>query len=190
MIEAVRTDTINYIPHQNSTNPMRDFTTAIFSILNVAFSSGSSIPTKNILTEPIISVDSLKPSISIQSKDGMFACSTSSNYLKITDNIKRLDEIFALPNNWDGYGATSFSKSLIEDVKQLIHTLSVQPDIFPTLRNSIQLEYENDKNEYLEFELFDRDNINCYFNDHKGHSIVKKSMMVEVNTIVNNFYTK
>ena len=183
-----KTETCDMIPHQSSICSMRSIAVAVWSIIAIVSSAGNCIPTEKPLNQTYISVDSYRPSFSMQSKEGICLFSTSSNYSKIPDSLKRLDEISRLTDNWDGEGATSFSASIIETVKELIASVSVQPDIFPTLRNSIQLEYENDKNEYLEFELYDRDHINCYFNDHKGRSIIRKAVMTEINSIVNTFY--
>lgn len=183
-----KTATCDMIPHQSSIRSMRNIAVAFCSILAIASSAGNPILTEKPSNQPYIEVDSLKHSVSMQSKEGIYISATSDNYFRIIDSLKRLEDISALSDNWDGEGATSFSSSIIETVNEFIHSVSVQPDIFPTLRNSIQLEYENNKNEYLEFELFDRDHINCYFNDHKGCSVIKQTVMAEANAIVNSFY--
>ena len=71
------------------------------------------------------------------------------------DNLKKLDAILSAENNWNGYGAAAFSSNLITKVKSIIRFLSIQPKVFPTSRNSIQLEYENTRGAYLEFEIFE-----------------------------------
>ncbi|KJE25644.1 hypothetical protein LG52_3208 [Geobacillus kaustophilus] len=37
----------------------------------------------------------------------------------------------------------------------MIHTVIKQPKLFPTARDSIQLEFEKENGDYLEFELFE-----------------------------------
>lgn len=39
-------------------------------------------------------------------------------------------------------------------MKDVLAGLDVEPDVFPTARDSIQLEYENSSEDYLEFEVF------------------------------------
>ena len=71
------------------------------------------------------------------------------------NNLARLDEYKELANNWNENGAKPFSVVFIESVKEMIRNLSVQPDVFPTARDSIQLEYEDMSGEYLELEVFE-----------------------------------
>lgn len=70
-------------------------------------------------------------------------------------NLERLENIAELKTNWNGYGAEPFSVALVEEVKDIILNLNEQPEIFPTGRNSIQLEYHLRDESYLEFEVFE-----------------------------------
>ncbi len=74
----------------------------------------------------------------------------------LQDNIKRLSEIGELEDNWDQYGASKFDPNLILKCIKFISKfdLNYQPEIFPTARQSIQIEFEPDENYYLEFEFF------------------------------------
>lgn len=69
-------------------------------------------------------------------------------------NLVRLDQIAELQNDWNGYGGKSFPQELIEKCKVIISALDHQPQIFPTGRQSIQLQYELADRSYLEFEVF------------------------------------
>lgn len=71
------------------------------------------------------------------------------------DNTKILDSILKLEKDWNDNNADPFSKILINKCKLIIEDLTVQPDIFPTANDSIQMEYEKDNGSYLEFEIFD-----------------------------------
>lgn len=73
----------------------------------------------------------------------------------LTINLERLEDIARLDSDWNGYGAKPFSRTLIADVRNIIPYLSKQPEIFPTGRNSIQLEYHLSDESYLEFEVFE-----------------------------------
>lgn len=69
------------------------------------------------------------------------------------DMNKALDIISELKYNWNQYGAEPFSKELIERVRTVANRISYWADIFPTGRNSIQLEI-NDL-VYYEVEFFE-----------------------------------
>lgn len=85
-------------------------------------------------------------------------CTRKDNSFVITDklmrNLERLNDIARLESNWDGYGAVSFSDELVAEVRHIILNLREQPEIFPTGRESIQLEYHLPDESYLEFEVF------------------------------------
>lgn len=76
------------------------------------------------------------------------------NY-QVIESIKKLEE------NWNDNHANPFSPNLIRKVAGIISVLKVQPQIFPTARNSIQLEYEKENGDYLEFEIYE-EFITCY----------------------------
>lgn len=75
--------------------------------------------------------------------------------------ISKLNEIKTLKNNWNDNGASAFSETLINKVKEFINYNFYAPEIFPTATNSIQLEYENKDKEYLELE-FKEDKIELF----------------------------
>ena len=72
---------------------------------------------------------------------------------KQTSNLKKLDVISNLNDNWDGYGAKPLQKKLIALTADLIRKLYIQPEIFPTADGTIQLEFEKDNGDYLEFQF-------------------------------------
>jgi hypothetical protein len=80
--------------------------------------------------------------------------------------LKRLDEFAELPYDWNDNCAEPFSPDLIKLAKIIIHNLKQIPDVFPTARNSIQMEYEEGE-KYLEFEIF-ISHINVYFVNADG----------------------
>ncbi len=67
----------------------------------------------------------------------------------LEENLMKLDSFKELENDWNGYGAEPFNEEHIEKVKFLVSLLKIQPEIYPTARNSIQLEYGE-----LEYEIF------------------------------------
>lgn len=69
-------------------------------------------------------------------------------------SLQTLRTIKQLPVDWNGKGSVTFSEALIQKVFTIVRELQFQPDIFPTGRNSIQLEFEIG-DDYLEFEIFE-----------------------------------
>ncbi len=68
-------------------------------------------------------------------------------------NLKKLDQIEALEDNWNGNGAKAFNKQLLKKTRKIITLLEKQPEVFPTGCDSIQIEYEKNDGSYLEIEL-------------------------------------
>ena len=73
--------------------------------------------------------------------------------IKRNRNLDKLDAIALLGENWNGHGAKPFSRTLIERARHVILNLDVQPEVFPTAANSIQIEYEKENGEYLEIQI-------------------------------------
>ena len=72
-------------------------------------------------------------------------------------NLEKIYRLSEYKENWDGYGAPSFDKSVIERAIKFIFdkNLKIQPNVFPTGRGTIQFEFEPDENHYLEIEIFE-----------------------------------
>lgn len=69
------------------------------------------------------------------------------------DCFDKLNHIATLDKNWNGYDADPISDDIIEECKIIVNQLEVNPEIFPTANDSIQLEYQTDKF-YIELEVF------------------------------------
>lgn len=67
----------------------------------------------------------------------------SARNTELLKNYQTLNEIEQLEDNWNGNGASKFSKELLDTVRSIIENLFRQPEIYPSSRNSIQLEYIN-----------------------------------------------
>lgn len=68
-------------------------------------------------------------------------------------NLAKLDEIAALKENWNGYGAAPFSSGLLARARSLIASLPIQPEVFPTADDSIQIEFDGPERSYLEIQI-------------------------------------
>ncbi len=103
-------------------------------------------------------------------------------------NIHKVSSFSNLKKGWNGYDAEPIDTSLIERVKEILVSLSTyQPEVFPTGRNSIQLEYEKENGDYLEFEIFEDGKISMYLS--KGNEEVEELITVEnIRRKVENFY--
>lgn len=69
-------------------------------------------------------------------------------------NLDKLNNIGKLKPGWNGYGAPSIEEGIINQAKLIVAQLKMQPEIFPTGRGTVQMEYHQNDGTYLEFELF------------------------------------
>ena len=68
-------------------------------------------------------------------------------------NLKKLDEIGSLKSNWNGNGAPPIPPVLIKKMRALLKALTIQPEIFPTALETIQLEFDNSRHDHMEIEV-------------------------------------
>ena len=103
------------------------------------------------------------------------------------ENNDRLEQIAALEENWNGYGASPIPSSIIRDVEGFLCTLPIQPEIFPTARPSIQLEYDT-ADCHIEFEITEEKRVLMFF-CAGDVSIEKEISLSELSNYVKRFYT-
>jgi len=105
-------------------------------------------------------------------------------------NLKKLDQIELLEDGWNGNTAKAFKTSFISKIREIITALEVQPEIFPTAYNSIQMEYEKEDGSYLEIEIIPADTWEVFKINNKGkESFFSIAANVEAITkVVNSFY--
>lgn len=107
--------------------------------------------------------------------------------MKTMDNLKKLNRIASLKDDWNLHGASSFSESLLKLCRNMLLKLNRQPDIFPTANDSIQFEFKN-KDDYLEIEIFDDLSHIEYYMKKGGKEIEKSTVVQDVIKVVNPFY--
>ena len=107
---------------------------------------------------------------------------------KMEESLLRINQIEALENNWNGNGAAAFSKEILAKARELVALLSEQPTILPTGRDSIQLEYEKENGDYLEFELFEGGRLKMFSYTHDGIAETKDILFDSANEAVCIFY--
>lgn len=115
------------------------------------------------------------------------AMMTPNNRTRI--NLKKLDEIEKLSQNWDEYGAEPLSQRLINETRELLKKIYIQPEIFPTATGNIQIEYEKENGDYLEIQLTPEQHCEIYIatKDNERYEKINKNAN-EINKLVNNFY--
>lgn len=106
----------------------------------------------------------------------------SMEILKLVDNMNKLNLFLNFEQNWNGNGADPFSTTLINRVGNILNHLRHQPQVFPTANDSIQLEYEKENGEYLEFEIFENGNIHMLKVDSDDREYEEDN--VDLNTII------
>ncbi len=67
-----------------------------------------------------------------------------------SNSIESLQELKA---DWNGNGAKAFKKQLLDKVKLFVDRISYHTHVFPTGRDSVQLEFYKPNKEYLELEI-------------------------------------
>lgn len=110
------------------------------------------------------------------------------NLIKYYNNLY-LDKISKYERNWNGYDADPFSEEIINKAREIVNILNIQPYIAPTANDSIQFEYKNKNNDYLEFELFSNGKIKMFTMNADGQSSTDPNInMSLMNDIINKFY--
>ena len=71
----------------------------------------------------------------------------------LSGNLKKLEDISTLKDNWNGNGARKIPDVLIKKARALLKALTIQPEIFPTALETIQLEFDNSRHDHMEIEL-------------------------------------
>lgn len=85
-----------------------------------------------------------------------------------SDNLKKLGVIAGLKDDWNGNGALSFSNSLINKVQMLLNELKIQPEVFPTALNTIQLEFDNSRRDHMEIEIGESESAEIFIVMYNG----------------------
>ncbi len=110
-------------------------------------------------------------------------------YTAKAKNLAKLERISLLGDNWNGYGAAPLPDSTIFSAKNLIRNLFFQPEIFPTPDGTIQIEYEKDNGDYLEFQ-FDGEGTCEVFKstDNNEEYFTSQDSPEAINALVEAFY--
>ncbi|MBR3279121.1 MAG: hypothetical protein IKG01_09545 [Lachnospiraceae bacterium] len=116
--------------------------------------------------------------------------SSSGSHSAQADNLNKLEEIGNLKDNWNGNGAAAIPPSLIKKARALIKNLTVQPEIFPTALQTIQLEFDNPRHDHMEIELALSENAEVFvapYDDTEYFETIR-STPAAINERVSAFY--
>lgn len=105
-------------------------------------------------------------------------------------NLEKLEQIAKLEDGWDGDNAKAFNDTLITNVRSILMGLRIQPELFPTACDTIQIEYEREDGAYLEIEIAEDRNAKVFAIDSKGSesSSVINASVQEIGKVVDSFY--
>ena len=104
-------------------------------------------------------------------------------------NINTINSFQNLEPNWNYNGAQAISKAVVTKTIKIIKSLDLQPEVFPTGRNSIQIEFEKDNGDYLEFEFFENSTFYLSIIGEDEQEFELKDNL-KINTLVQKFYAK
>lgn len=68
-------------------------------------------------------------------------------------SLNTLNDISKLEPDWNGYSAQPIPYDTIVLCRKIVMSLDYQPEIYPTGRRTVQMEYEKADRSYLEFEI-------------------------------------
>lgn len=105
-------------------------------------------------------------------------------------NLKKLEAIRSFGDNWNGNGAPAFKPSLVARAEDLINELNIQPEVFPTALNTIQLEYDNSRKDHMEIEICEDDTAEIFIVKFNGEEISDTipATAAGINEMVSDFY--
>lgn len=106
------------------------------------------------------------------------------------ENLKKLETIASLPDDWNANGAGTFSGGLIKKMRDLLLLLEVQPEIFPTACGSLQMEYDKMDGSHMEIELTEDEAAEVFTVDGTGAETMRRIPVYaeEINGVVRDFY--
>lgn len=107
------------------------------------------------------------------------------------ENIHKIEQMALFEDNWNGNGGEKFTPEAIACFKNIIQKLDRQPDIAPTGRNSLFMQYELNNN-ILAFEIAVDKTEKVYVpNEDYSHAQVEQfdtNVISKIQDSVKNFY--
>lgn len=106
------------------------------------------------------------------------------------DNLKKLEQISGFKDNWNGNGAPVIPSVIIKKTRALIKTLIIQPEIFPTALETIQLEFDNSRHDHMEIEIGRSDTVEVFVAPYDGSDYCEtiRATAAAINERLESFY--
>ncbi len=100
----------------------------------------------------------------------------------------KIDSFRTLKENWNQNNAEPFDEKLLDIVQEITDNLTQLPKVFPTARQTIQLEFEKENGDYLEFEIgLENTMLLTIVNDKETEKTVRSDFKL-FNEIIDKFY--
>lgn len=123
----------------------------------VAIAAMGMIAANTTCNPQIIIDDSVDPGVNLifQSTPTSTRFNDANRYSleKLKHNKRVLRSLANLKSNWNGYGGQPIGEDVINKTEKILSALDYQPQVFPTGRGSIQIEYYKDDDNLLEIEI-------------------------------------
>ena len=115
-----------------------------------------------------------------------------ANWAEKNRSLRTLSDIQNLEHDWDGYGADRIPAAVVLLARNIVASLDYQPEIYPTKRRTVQMQYELSDRSYLEFEIYP-DSIECLSVPQRDYEKAREfsidaNRYYEIREIVNSFY--
>ena len=137
--------------------------------------------------------------ISLNSEYGNMEAHTSKLYEELFDIVYNLnlyksfdtiDQISKLKKNWNGYKAKRIPKRVIKIAQSIVRKLLKQPDILPTPRQSIWMQYEKEDLSFLGIEIL-KDRIELMYIEKENYDKAEKCTLYETDyRVINSWIEK
>lgn len=152
----------------------------------------SSMPNVSIKRDTINDVDNLLQRTFDGKAEGSTYTSIDLQFTQAMQiNLNKLKEISLFHENWNGYGAQPLSTLVLKRAEEVVRGVYLQPRLFPTADNTIQMEYESSDDAYLEIQITSGKTYEVFFMPDKnseGEEFFIDARVEDVNKEVGKFY--
>ena len=92
------------------------------------------------------------------------------------DQEAQFTSIEKLEKGWNGYNADPIPRAAIDVAREIVDAIrDARLDVFPTARESVQIECENDEGDYIEAEIYGDSSIHLFILNADG-SVIERDI--------------
>lgn len=106
-------------------------------------------------------------------------------------NLRKLNQILQLKDNWDNYGAKPFKEGFVNEIRNIIIELNVKANVFPLSNERIQLAFKDKNGNYMEMNfMYDNKTIEVLevINGKESSDYIEEYNMTKINSCIKRFY--